>query len=210
MKWFKPVLHHSLHIVLTIYLALVGLSCSHPQMNLNSPDIEPFNEGEYKRVIKNFTRSDRQYSGFYQSYELTGTLVTSEVNHFLLLKKGNYHQWDAQTRRTEREKSLQEMSNQTVFLFSLYTPERDYNDLNKGTSIWKTYLEVGGVRYEGKVKKRNDKPVDITSLFYYHTRWSVPYRAEFSVPTARVENQHCRIIFTSSLGVSTFNYGPNE
>jgi hypothetical protein len=193
--------------LLFFIFCLFGLaSCGHSPVQ-NGRIIDPVDESEYKATINKYTRSDRQYSGFYQSYELAGTLITSETSQAILKKRGTYLQWDAKSLSSEREKALQALSTQTTFLFSLYTPERTHNDLNKGTSIWKIYLDADGARYEGKVKKRNEKLVDIIHLFPYHSRWSIAYRVDFDVPTSVVErSSKLRIVFTSSLGASTFEF----
>lgn len=190
-------------------VGLLGLaSCGHSPVQ-NGRIIDPVDESEYKATINKYTRSDRQYSGFYQSYELAGTLITNETSQAILKKRGTYLQWDSKSLSSEREKALQALSTQTTFLFSLYTPERTHNDLNKGTSIWKIYLDADGTRYEGRVKKRNEKLVDIIHLFPYHSRWSIAYRVDFDVPTSVVErSSKLRIVFTSSLGASTFEFSP--
>jgi hypothetical protein len=196
-----------LPILLFCTVGLLGLaSCGHSPVQ-NGRIIDPVDESEYIATINKYTRSDRQYSGFYQSYELAGTLITSETSQAILKKRGTYLQWDSKSLSSEREKALQALSTQTTFLFSLYTPERTHNDLNKGTSIWKIYLDADGTRYEGKVKKRNEKLVDIIHLFPYHSRWSIAYRVDFDVPTSVAErSSKLRIVFTSSLGASTFEF----
>lgn len=199
----------SLPFLSFLFINLIFLSgCGVFQKSELSKDADGDGISEYKRILKLYTRSDSRYSGFYQSYELTGTLLTREVNRLILQKKAVYHQWDAKTLSSEREKSLEKMTNQTSFFFSLYTPERDYNDLNKANSIWRVYLEMGGRRYQGKVTKRNDKPVDLTTLFAYHTRWSVPYQVDFEIPTETAERNPIRISFASSLGTSNFDFLP--
>ncbi len=199
-----------------VFFVFFVLSCSQsptsPETNEAFQSHQSFSSdsSEYQKIINKFSRTDSRYSGFYQSYQLSGTLLVPAVNWQLLQKKASFHQWDEKTQKEERDRALQEMTQSTFFLFSLYTPEKDYNDLNKGTSIWKIYLDVNGKRYEGKIKKRTDKPVDITSLFSYHTRWSIPYKAEFPVPTLQVEKYKSSIQFTSSLGSSTFYFEPSS
>ncbi|MBK7843664.1 MAG: hypothetical protein IPJ71_08225 [Bdellovibrionales bacterium] len=206
MGWFNFLCFPS---ILFLTFGLLGLAgCGHSPIQ-NGRVIDPVDESEYAATINKYTRSDRQYSGFYQSYELAGTLITSETSQAILKKRGTYLQWDAKALSSEREKALQALSSQTTFLFSLYTPERTHNDLNKGTSIWKIYLDADGTRYEGKVKKRNEKLVDIIHLFPYHSRWSIAYRVDFDVPTSVIErSSKVKIVFTSSLGASTFEFNP--
>jgi hypothetical protein len=85
-------------------------------------------------------------------------------------------------------------------------PSVRLNDLHKGASIWKIYLEANGQRYEGKASRRNGKLEDIQASFPYHNRWSVPYEVVFKVPLTAVEQGTVRFILTSSQGTSKFEY----
>ncbi|MCB0365132.1 MAG: hypothetical protein H6624_10435 [Bdellovibrionaceae bacterium] len=199
-SWIRNALTAGL--VLSIFL-LWGCASSEIY---NSGAVPPVDSSEYEDVLEKFTRHDRQYSGFYQTYEVKGTLLNSEVNRLILQNKGFYHQWDAEKARKEREKTIQEMSSESSFFFSFFTPERDHNDLNKGTSIWKVYLEVNGVRYDGRVVKRNDKLADLVTVYHYHNRWSTPYKVYFKIPMTAVEQASSKIVFTSSLGTTTFEF----
>ncbi|MCB0384422.1 MAG: hypothetical protein KDD43_03445 [Bdellovibrionales bacterium] len=199
-NWFRNLL--TTVLVLTVFLMW---GCSTSQV-YNSGAVQPVDEDEYEDVLEKFTRHDRQYSGFYQTYEVKGTLLNSEVNRIVLQNKGFYHQWDAEKARKEREKTIQAMSSETAAFFSFFTPEREHNDLHKGTSIWKVYLEVNGVRYDGRVVKRNDKLADLKTLYPYHNRWSTPYKVYFKIPMSAVEQAESKIVFTSSLGTTTFEF----
>lgn len=184
---------------------LVATGCA-SSPKYNSGSVQAVDDNEYERVLEKFTRLDRQYNGFYQTYEVQGTLLNSEVNRLVLQKTGFYHQWDGEQVRKERERSIQDISTESSFFFSFFTPERETNDLNKGTTIWKVYLESGGVRYDGRVVRRNDKLADLKAIYPYHNRWSVPYKVHFKIPMAVVEQNDCKIVFASSLGTTTFHF----
>jgi len=80
-------------------------------------------------------------------------------------------------------------------------PSIKLNDLNKGTSIWKLYLETpDGKRYEGKATKHVGKLEDIHAVYPYHNRWSVPYDVAFDVPLSMVEKGPLTFVVTSSQG----------
>ena len=213
MKWCKltqkrhrlPLLSlPSLQSLLFICLSLFSSCASQPAYN--SGTVSSVNKNEYESIINKYTRHDRQYSGLYQTYEVQGTLLNSKVNQILLQKKGFYHQWNGEKVRKEREKVMQSMSSETSLFFSFFTPKREHNDLNKGATIWRVYLEVNGVRYEGHVKKSKDKLVDIKHLFSYHNRWSTPYRVHFKAPMTAVEQTHSKVVFTSSIGTTIFEF----
>ena len=203
MKWYS--ITRNLFTLSLILVCLSLWSCASTPI-YNTGSVPPPDEDEYESIIEKHTRHDRKYSGFYQKYEIKGTLLNSEVNQMILQKRGFYHQWDAEQARKEREKSMQSMSAETSLFFSFFTPEREHNDLNKGTTIWKVYLEVNGVRYDGHVKKRNDKLADLRTIFNYHNRWSTPYKVYFKIPMSAVEESPSKVVFTSSIGTTTFEF----
>ena len=143
-----------------------------------------------------------RYSGFYQKAQVQATFLNSEVTQQILKKQLNQLQWSDETLQKEREKAVQKNASQTVFFLSFFTPEKELNDLNKGVSIWKLYLEIDGNRYEGKAKKSNNKYVDTKALFPYHNRWSFAYRVYFDIPLSAVENKNFKFVLTSSQGTS--------
>ncbi len=160
----------------------------------------------YAKLIAKYTRHESKYDGFYNKYDLYVTFMNSDVLAAILQNKSDMYQWDARQAQTEREKMFQENSTQTKFMLSFFIPSTRLNDLHKGASIWKTYLEVGGQRYEGKVSRKNGKLEDIQSLLPHHTRWGVPYEVVFNVPLSGAEKSAVKFILTSSQGTSVLEF----
>ncbi len=162
----------------------------------------------YNDLILRNTRHDQQYDGVYNKFEVYATFLNSRVQTAVLKKKGEAFQWSAKQLQTEREKLFQENSTQTKFALSFYVPSVRLNDLNKGSSIWKVYLEAGGQRYEGKASRRTTKLEDIISMFPYHNRWSTAYELVFTVPLSGVEvpGQPVTFIITSMQGTISLKY----
>jgi hypothetical protein len=160
----------------------------------------------YERLIEKFTREDVQYDGLYNKFEVFATFLNSEVQAAILQKKSDVYMWDLKQAQAERERQLQENTTQTKFAMSFFIPSPRLNDLNKGATIWKIYLEAGGQRYEGKAMRRNKKLEDARVMFPYHNRWSVAYDVTFDVPLSGVENSNPKLILTSTVGTATLQY----
>jgi hypothetical protein len=163
-------------------------------------------ERTYNDLIMRNTRHDIQYDGFYNKFEIYATFLNTQTQAAILQKNSDVYQWDTAEAQRQREKVFQENSTETRFAVSFFVPSVRLNDLHKGASIWKIYLEANGQRYEGKASRRNGKLEDIQASFPYHNRWSVPYEVVFKVPLTAVEQGTVRFILTSSQGTSKFEY----
>lgn len=194
------------------YLILVALfivSCSsHPPAKDGAVIGLRLNDTEYEKLIESNTHSDKQYSGFHNTFQVHATMVNTDVQSALLQKESDTLQWDERTAQQNREKFFQEMSSESRFAISLFTPSRKHNDLHKGTSIWKIYLEFEGKRYEGTATKKELQLVQLTKIFPYHTRWSTAYEVTFKVPMTALEKSSSHLVLTSTLGTSKFEYQP--
>jgi hypothetical protein len=163
-------------------------------------------EKAYSDLIMRNTRHDIQYDGFYNKFEIYATFLNTQTQSAILQKNSDVYQWDTAEAQKQREKVFQENSTETRFAVSFFVPSVRLNDLHKGSSIWKIYLETNGQRYEGKTTRRNGKLEDIQATFPYHNRWSVPYEVVFKVPLTAVEQGPVHFILTSSQGTTKFEY----
>lgn len=161
---------------------------------------------DYDQLIDKFTRHDVQYDGFYNKFELYVTFINSEVQAAFIQKRSDIFQWDLKQAQAEREKMMQENSTQTKFALSFFVPSTRLNDLNKGSSIWKIYLEANGQRYEGRATKRNGKLEEIRAMFPHHNRWSTPYEITFNVPLSGIEGAPVKFIIASSQGKAVLDF----
>lgn len=155
---------------------------------------------DYAKVIELYSAGDTEYSGFYNNFEFKATILNSVVRDVQASKRAEYYQWDAAKASTEREKSLQEMNSNTKVFFAFFTPDRINDNLDDVKSIWKVYLDSGGQRYEGRLKKLRLLLVELQVLYPYHTRWTTPYEVTFDVPTAAIEGQDSTFTVTGPLG----------
>jgi hypothetical protein len=161
---------------------------------------------EYASLIKKHTTRTNQYSGFYQTFQADMTILTTEVQSAALKQRGQFLQWDQRQFQSERDKMVQEAAAYSKFFLRFYSPEHDYDDLNKGKTIWKVYLDYNGSRFEGKVKKLTEKYVELQTIYPYLDRFSTPYEIQFNVPMTTIENGDCKVVLTSSLGTAEFHF----
>lgn len=190
-----------MRITAALFLAF-ALGCA--QAPVKNAEVPAMPEKEYKELVAKHTAKTNQYSGFYQTFQADMTILTSELQTAALKQKANFLQWDQRQYNTEREKMLQEASAYSKFFLRFFTPNNEYDDLHKGKTIWRVYLEHGGSRFEGKVKKMTDKFVEIQNIFPHYDRFSTPYEVSFNVPMATIEGGTSKVTLTSSLGTAEF------
>lgn len=167
-------------------------------------------ERNYRRLIKRMTQSVDRYNGLYQTFQADATLMTHEMQAALLERRGYFLRWDARHAQEEREKSLQQMANETYIVLRFFSPESEYDDLEQSNSVWKTYLESNGIRYEGQARKLREKSAELLTLFPNHNRFSTMYKVTFKVPTSAVESAGAQVILTSTLGTADFKFPASQ
>jgi hypothetical protein len=195
---------------------LVTASCTSSPRSSNDPLIGTGSEGpaglkvptNHQAVIESGSAGNLDYAGLYNTFDFRATLLNSRVRDALIQRQGESYQWDASKLATERERSTQEASAETVIFLSFFTPERRNDNLADTKSIWRALLDVGGRRYEAKVKKDRRLVVELQSLFPYHTRWNSPYILTFPVSTMAIESQVAQLTITGPLGTQTVNFQP--
>lgn len=164
------------------------------------------NEDAYKQVIDRSSDGQSEYNGFHNNFEFRGTLLNSAVNEAMLTRQADYYQWEDSKFQTEKEKVSQESSSMTRVHISFFTPEHRNDNLTDTKSIWRVFLDAGGRRYTGTVKKDRRLLAELQVLYPYHTRWTTPYIFEFPVPTSVIESQDASLTVTGPLGTRTINF----
>lgn len=192
-------------IGLTI-LCSVLIQCATSVKNDELESVFPrMSDDAYAEIIETYTQTDEKYSGFDNLYQVSGLLLNSKVKMSTIQRMAYFMQWKKEQVAQAREDAFQQLSNQSVVFLSFFSPERDHNDLSKGSkSMWKAYLFHDGVRYEGKVDKLTMNATQINTLYPHHTAFSTPYYITFDVPMSRVERDATKFVLTSSLGHTEF------
>ena len=184
----------------------IFVSCSSKPATTNDNIVGPVGDSNYKPVVKKFSHNQKEYSGFHNTFQATMTLLNSEVQNLALQRRGHFLQWDLEKAREEREKMFQEMSQGTQVFLAFFSPENDYDDLDKPKTIWKVYLEHEGERYEGKVAKAKEKFVELRELYPYIERFHTGYYVTFNIPMTAIESSDLKVVLTSSLGNGEFPF----
>ncbi len=179
-------------------------SCASTQKT-NSP-IESLAPAEYAALIKKHTRGTDQYQGFHQTFQADVTILNSEVQAATTRQRAQFLGWDEPKFQEEREKAIQDSNAYAKFFLRFFSPNNEYDDLSKGKTIWKVYLELQGRRFEGKVQKVSSKLVETITLYPHMNRFSTPYIITFNVPMTTLERDSAKVTLTSSLGSSEFSF----
>ena len=151
-----------------LFFSTLFSGCSSPEKNTDLEIVfKKIPDSEYQKIIQEYTQNDKRYSGFYNDYDVSVTMISTVITEALLQREGYFMQWDPAKARNEREKALQKLSSTSEFFISMFTPKTSHNDLDKGVSMWKVVLEVNGQRYEGTVKKFSKNLVQTQNLFLF-------------------------------------------
>lgn len=195
-------------IVTAAMSVMIFTSCSNAPKE-SEVEVGPrMKQDEYSMLIDKYTAKDKQYDGFYNKFEAYATILNTDVQTAVLQKSTDAMQWDSQNAQKERDKMFQENSNSTKVFLSFFTPNRRINDLQKGNTMWKIYLEAHGEKYEGKAVKKS-MPLEALQLMYpYHTRWNIGYDLTFPIPLSAIEKGESYLVITSSIGSTKLKFAP--
>ena len=190
--------------LLSIMLVMSLMSCTSTSVKdtavAGDDALPPKADLTYEQKLDRYSAGDKEYAGFYNAFEYRATILNTPVRDLLLQKRAAYFQWDDAKIAQEKEKSHQELSTQTIMFVSFFTPERLNDNLADRKTIWRTYIDAGGRRYEGKVTRIRLLLAELSTLYPYHTRWNSPYKFEFPVPTTAIETQDVTLTITGPLG----------
>jgi len=169
---------------------------------LSSCTTYPHDDGreEYLKKLDHYSAGDKQFSGLYDNFEFRGTLLTPTISRIIHNRMAQIYEWDNQQKQEHLQKEEEELQKHTRVWMSFFTPSSKDDNLDKKTSIWKTYLEVNGSRYEGTAVRSKQILSEAQALFPYHTRWATIYHLQFPLSSDQVEGQSAKLIITGPLG----------
>lgn len=163
-------------------------------------------ESEYQRVLLDGTRETQAYSGFQNILDVKATRLDARVRQAMLLKQATNFQWGERELEKEKESDMQKMSQSTEFFLSFFTPESKNDNLAKGDTVWRIFLDVDGKRYPGVTSKLLSPVSEVLDLYPSHTKWSTPYMVKFLVPTSVVERMNSRLTITGPVGSAELDF----
>lgn len=190
---------------LVVTAIMVNLSsCVSPHQNPNLPNL--ISSSDYFSTVEDYTETKKEYDGFYQTLELSGTLLNTKVSRAQVDQKARLYQWSPEQYANSKSEVEGSLSRETKVFVSLFVPERKHDDLGKPKSLWKIFLDVGGRRYEGKAEKMKAVLADVQSLYPHHTRFSTPYMVTFPVPASMVENAESKFTMTGPVSSTALEF----
>lgn len=187
--------------------ALVFTSACTTTKDSIGSNINLISESDYQKIISDNTKQKQIYSGLYNTMDLTATILNSRVSAAQTDQLARLYIWDANKYTQEKVKADDKVTKETEFFVSFFTPERKHDDLHKNQTLWKIFLDAGGKRYEGKVKKIKLLTEEIQGMYAYHNRFSTPYSVIFPIAARDIENlKDIKLTITGPVGSATLEF----
>jgi hypothetical protein len=162
----------------------------------------------YAEVIDQYSEKVRTYSGFYNTMDIEGTILNSNVAKAQLDMQASIYQWDQKKSADEKAKFENRLSQETELFLSFFTPDKKNDDLSKNKTIWRFFLDLNGHRYEGKVTKIKLPLSEIQSLYPYHNRFYTPYSIKFPVSIRSIESKPIEVTLTGAVSAGALTFNP--
>lgn len=168
--------------------------------------IKEISLSDYENRVRTKTKDIRIYNGFTNNLEIYATRMDSDMNEAYLSHSARLFQWSVSQFNDEKNKLILKQGTTSEFAVSFFTPERKNDDLTSSKSSWKIYLDVDGIRYEGKASKIKRNLAELEAFFPHHNRWFTFYTVSFPVATSLSENKPAILTFTGALGATQLKY----
>lgn len=178
------------------------------------PFPEPHLEGEYGRLLHAWTREQALYQGlenraFAQVIYLSPQLIEAQAD---LISGLRAEPSPARARTLER---LRAEAAAPTFFAILRTPDRNWNDLESRTSVWRVALDDGVGQVEPEKVERLEKPwsAELQKLYPYLDEYAVAYRLRFpavAAPAAKAAGASAplvpALVMAGALGQMRFDW----
>lgn len=135
----------------------------------------------YIKRLYDWTRSIKLFQDFSTRLYLSATYKTMDFRAAYAGRYSAAYQADEEARLRLLEKEEEEALKFDDFLVVVYTPEKQWNDLDKKDSIWRLFLEdASGGKREPAFTTRLSSASPLVREFYPHLdEWSVAYEVRF-------------------------------
>lgn len=196
-----------------VFLMVLLLSCQ--TSNIKNQLIElgaipATHTSHYLEVYKKVSITQKIYSQFETKCIIAVTPFSKEFvdaylnERRLFLKEVDYPSFE------ERERQINEKN--IKFFVSFYTPNPDFNDLEKTNSIWQVFIETtDNRRLLPLAIRRSSEPYPVLNHFFPSLDpWSVPYIITFprykNSELIIKEGEEFKLVFKSVIGTSLFTF----
>ncbi len=163
-------------------------------------------EGQYEDIVDYYTDHSQKYDGPYNLLEVSATLINTQVITAQVKRQATLFQWENSKFQAELETKKSTTKDKTEVFVSFFTPDKKSGDLLRTNTLWKIILKTKNQEYVGTPKKMTLLPVEITSLYPRHNRWSTAYTVSFDAPRSSIEEQESQLIITGPVGVATLQF----
>ncbi len=196
---------------LILLLALFAVSCA---TSTHAPTSETgeasftnlINEDDYAKIIESYTVTEQKYSGFYSAYQFNATILNSAIQDAQLSLKAQDYKWPRETYFAEKEKVSESLNKESKIFMSFFSPVNENDNLDSNKTIWKLWLVVNNVRYEGTAIKVPGILAQHQRLYAYHSRFFTPYVLTFKVSMGKTQTTNAKLIITGPIGTSEVEF----
>ncbi len=135
----------------------------------------------YNTSLKNWTRKVNIYNRFDTVMLLRATYFNAPFRYAYVMEYSKYYMLTKKGFKKRLDKSYSSLNKYIKFFVSVYTPLKDYNDLDSVHSIWLVYLmnDKGESLLPISIKPAPQKRVFLKTFFPYVTDWSKQYIIKF-------------------------------
>lgn len=191
---------------LLLMLALFPLFTGCAGMVTSPNGLVLMNHAQFESVVERYTDRTQRYEGLYNTLDVAATIRNTAVMRGQLESQARIYQWDRVKFQSESNKLAEKARNETEVFLSFYTPERKNDDLSRGNTQWRIYLEVDGRRFEGKASRIKTGTAEVQGFYPYHTRFATPYSVIFPVSVTQIEVKPMKFTVTGPMGMAALNF----
>lgn len=135
----------------------------------------------YNASLKNWTRKVNVYNRFDTEILLRATYFNAPFRYAYVMEYSKYYMLTKKNFKKRLNQSYSNLNKYTDFFVSVYTPQKDHNDLGSIHSIWLVYLmnNKGESLVPVSIKPAPQKRTFLKTFFPYVTDWSKQYIIKF-------------------------------
>jgi len=191
--------------------ALAGCGAVRPLVSTYGGGLE--DPSAYRQMVTRWTQSGRLYRQM-ETIALMDALYLSRPVRESFIKEYGQVMLLAESEMQEKLKFEREESERFEdFLLAVYTGKGEWNDLEKGNSIWSLYLvyESGARLQPYRIEHYDPDPAQRERFYPFMSPWKKVYRVRFLRPApaaggtpAEIYRGPLRLVMTGFLGQMTF------
>lgn len=169
--------------ILTLFLiaypfGLSGCSTAPPPGQLFGP-VRELTSDDFGAILRTWTRSERIYRGFDQKMFIDATLHSAEFRKSFAITWPHVYGAGGRVTRRELVELTGEAETTHSFFLSVYTSDRDWNDLSEESSIWRLTLRAGDHSVEASEIISIPADANLRAIYSHIDRFDECYLVRF-------------------------------